>query len=582
MEHNNYTVERNAQIVLALLRAKGIKRVIASPGTTNIAIVGSMMHDNFFEMYSAPDERSAAYMACGLAAETGEPVVLTCTGATASRNYLPGLTEAFYRKLPVIALTSTLNIDRSGHLQAQFIDRTEQPKDTVKISVQIPSINTDEDVWGCVIKVNNALLELTRHGGGPVHINLTTRCELYDFSVKELPVVRDIRRFESLYTVPSLPKGKICVFIGSHKPFTQEETEAIERFCESNNSVVFGDLTSGYYGKYKVNYAIVASQHISDDNMAPDVLIHIGEVSGEYYTLGKIKPKEVWRVSPDGELRDLFKKLNYIFEMDELSFFTHYVSEETSQMSYYNDCKFRVNEIRSLVPELPFSNMWVASQMTKYLPRHSAVHLGILNTLRSWNFADFPEGVSSFCNVGGFGIDGGVSTVIGASLADPDKQFFCFIGDLAFFYDMNSLGNRHVGKNLHIMLVNNGKGTEFRNYTHPGSKFGADADLYIAAGGHYGNKSNQLVRHYAEDLNFSYLSAANKEEFMNAIPSFVSCGDKSVIFELFISDEQENAALKSIIECHYDSSIDYKNAIKRTVKSLLGESIIETVKKVIK
>ena len=436
MEHNNYTVERNAQIVLALLRAKGIKRVIASPGTTNIAIVGSMMHDNFFEMYSAPDERSAAYMACGLAAETGEPVVLTCTGATASRNYLPGLTEAFYRKLPVIALTSTLNIDRSGHLQAQFIDRTEQPKDTVKISVQIPSINTDEDVWGCVIKVNNALLELTRHGGGPVHINLTTRCELYDFSVKELPVVRDIRRFESLNTAPSLPKGKICVFIGSHKPFTQEETEAIERFCESNNSVVFGDLTSGYYGKYKVNYAIVASQHISDDNMAPDVLIHIGEVSGEYYTLGKIKPKEVWRVSPDGELRDLFKKLNYIFEMDELSFFTHYVSEETSQMSYYNDCKFKVNEIRSLVPELPFSNMWVASQMTKYLPRHSAVHLGILNTLRSWNFVDFPEGVSSFCNVGGFGIDGGVSTVIGASLADPDKQFFCFIGDLAFFYDM--------------------------------------------------------------------------------------------------------------------------------------------------
>ena len=132
------------------------------------------------------------------------------------------------------------------------------------------------------------------------------------------------------------------------------------------------------------------------------------------------------------------------------------------------------------------------------------------------------------------------------------------------------------------MLVNNGKGTEFRNYTHPGSKFGADADLYIAAGGHYGNKSNQLVRHYAEDLNFSYLSAANKEEFMNAIPSFVSCGDKSVIFELFISDEQENAALKSIIECHYDSSIDYKNEIKRTVKNLLGESIIETVKKVIK
>ncbi|MCS3133314.1 hypothetical protein NXW30_12495 [Phocaeicola vulgatus] len=40
-------------------------------------------------MYSCVDERSAAYMACGIAAESGEPIVVTCTEATASRNYLP-------------------------------------------------------------------------------------------------------------------------------------------------------------------------------------------------------------------------------------------------------------------------------------------------------------------------------------------------------------------------------------------------------------------------------------------------------------------------------------------------------------
>ena len=42
-----------------------------------------------FELYSAVDERSTAYIACGLAAETSEPVALSCTGATASRNYVP-------------------------------------------------------------------------------------------------------------------------------------------------------------------------------------------------------------------------------------------------------------------------------------------------------------------------------------------------------------------------------------------------------------------------------------------------------------------------------------------------------------
>ena len=88
MEKKYYTVERNVQIVIALLKANGIKRVIASPGTTNMTFVGSIQQDPFFEIYSSVDERSAAYLACGMAAETGEPVVLSCTGATASRNYM--------------------------------------------------------------------------------------------------------------------------------------------------------------------------------------------------------------------------------------------------------------------------------------------------------------------------------------------------------------------------------------------------------------------------------------------------------------------------------------------------------------
>ena len=55
-----YTDERNIQIVLGLLKAHGIRKVIASPGTTNIGLIVSMQNDDFFEMYSAADERSAA------------------------------------------------------------------------------------------------------------------------------------------------------------------------------------------------------------------------------------------------------------------------------------------------------------------------------------------------------------------------------------------------------------------------------------------------------------------------------------------------------------------------------------------
>lgn len=122
-----YSSNENVQILVALLKAHGIKRVIASPGTTNLELMVSLQHDDFFEMYSCVDERSAAYMACGLATETNEPVVITCTEATASRDYYPGLTEAFHRKLPILAVTGLHDYKYIGQLEPQVIDRRVSP-----------------------------------------------------------------------------------------------------------------------------------------------------------------------------------------------------------------------------------------------------------------------------------------------------------------------------------------------------------------------------------------------------------------------------------------------------------------------
>ena len=165
------TKEKNAQIIIALLKAHGIRYVVASPGTTNVALIGSIQNDPYFTIYSSVDERSAAYLACGLAEESGEPVVISCTGATASRNYAPGLTEAYYRKLPVLAITSMQQLGRVGHNVAQVIDRSVIQNDVAKFSVELPVVKDAEDLWDCEIKVNKAILELTRNGGGPVHIN---------------------------------------------------------------------------------------------------------------------------------------------------------------------------------------------------------------------------------------------------------------------------------------------------------------------------------------------------------------------------------------------------------------------------
>lgn len=578
MKEKYYTNERSVQILISLLKQYNIRKIIASPGTTNMTFVASMMQDPWFEIYSSVDERSAAYIACGMAAESGEVVVLSCTGATASRNYVSGLTEAYYRKLPILAVTSTQDIVRVGHLMPQVINRQTMQNDISMLSEHIPVTNNETDEWSNTIKINRALLELHHRGGGPVHLNLTTTYSR-DFSVKELPQARLIRRICWGEEFPPFPKGRVAIFIGSHLKFTAIENAAIDHFCATHDAVVFCDHTSGYNGKYGVPVSILTSQekdmcHLVDT----DLLIHIGEVSGGYITM---RPKAVWRVNPDGELRDLYQHLTHVFEMREQQFFEYYSDESVvPRTTFYDSCLKELHATYMLIPDnLPFSNVWIAKQTAHRLPKGSVLHLGILNSLRTWNFFISPDDVYGYSNTGGFGIDGNLSSLIGASLVCPNRLYYCVLGDLAFFYDMNVVGNRHVANNIRILLVNNGKGTEFRNYTHPGAAFGDDADEFIAAAGHYGNKSNALVKHYAEDLGYEYLSANNKEEYLKEVERFLvtEITEKPMIFEVFTNSRDESEAIKVI----NNLTVSPVGILRNAAKTILSDNCKKIVRNII-
>ena len=93
----------------------------------------------------------------------------------------------------------------------------------------------------------------------------------------------------------------------------------------------------------------------------------------------------------------------------------------------------KLKEVRSKISELPFSNIWIAQKTANKLPKNSVIHFAIQNSLRCWNFFETDKSISGFCNTGGFGIDGNLSSMIGASIVSPDKLFYCVIGDLAFF-----------------------------------------------------------------------------------------------------------------------------------------------------
>ena len=413
-----YTVEKNALILISLLKQYGIRNIIASPGSTNMTFVASVQHDDFFHVYSCVDERSAAYMACGMA-EDGEPVVITCTGATASRNYMPGLTEAFYRKLPLLAVTCHTGRYNLGKLMAQQIDRTTTPNDIVVKSVELPYIESKEDWIYCETKANDALQSLLYQQGNPVHINLISK-QIGNYLVDELPFVRKIDKYTQYDSLPELPFGEIVIFIGSHKPFNDNQILALDSFCAKHNAVVFVDRTSGYQGKYAVSAShVLGARKMIGQITSFDLCIHLGEISGDYYTL-TIQPKQVWRVAQDGMLKDKFDTLYSVFEMRDEDFFTHYNNESTCENNLFNEWQELTTDVYNRTPDLPFSNVWVAKELHDSLPQKSELHLGILNTLRCWNFFSAPQGVDTYCNVGGFGIDGTMSTLIGASIEKKD------------------------------------------------------------------------------------------------------------------------------------------------------------------
>ena len=581
-----YSSERNVQMLLSLLKAHKIKKMVLSPGSANASFVASAQYDGEFELYSSVDERSAAYIACGLAEESQEPVVICCTGATASRNYMPGLTEAYYRKLPLIAITATRPIAWLGQNRDQLIDRTVIPNDIAVKSVHLPVIENEHDEWECNLKINDALLELQRNGGGPVHINLTTSYSL-DFSVSKLPEERVIQRVVLGSELPKLSNGNIAIFVGAHSAWNERLKATVESFCEQYNAFVFYDQTSNYTGKYGIPCGIFDIAGFP--NLKIDLLIHLGNISASWPALAK----EIWRVNSDGEIRDTYQHLTKVFEMQEEEFFKayceHHKTGQTTQYerwhAVYNS---RIETLQSCNNDMAFSSLWIAQNMHKKMPKNSIIHFGILNSLRCWNCFEVDHSIRTYSNTGGFGIDGGVSSLIGASFVSSDKIYYGIFGDLAFFYDMNSLGNRHITSNVRILVANNGLGGEFKNSLGNVQKagLGDSANEYISAYGHYGEKSPELLKHYAQDLGFQYLSAIDKQSFLTAMKEFTTTEhkEKPMFFEVFI-DEHEDISALDLIQNLSDFSESDQNVIEKTkkiAKSILGRNGVKIIQKVVR
>ena len=93
-----------------------------------------------------------------------------------------------------------------------------------------------------------------------------------------------------------------------------------------------------------------------------------------------------------------------------------------------------------------------------------------------------------------------------------------------------------------------------------------------------------LVKHYVEALGFEYLSATNKEEFLNVRDAFVDpeVAERPVLIEVFTDSHEESKALETVMNLNTDATSRGKEKIKGMAKQVLGTRGLNLAKKIIK
>ena len=154
----------------------GMRHAVTCPGSRNAPVVLTLATEERIEATSVIDERSAGFMALGMAKASGRPVVVACTSGTAAANLHPAVAEAFEGRVPLVVLTADRPPELRGVGAGQAIDQLGLYGTTAKWFVEVGNLDPGRES-----AVHHRALACraywTAVGGrpGPVHLNLPLR-----------------------------------------------------------------------------------------------------------------------------------------------------------------------------------------------------------------------------------------------------------------------------------------------------------------------------------------------------------------------------------------------------------------------
>ena len=485
LSHLRYNLDSFANA----LKSLGIEHIVVSPGSRNAPIVAGFIRIGGFRMLSAPDERAAAFMALGSAQATGKPAVVICTSGTAVLNLYPGICEAYYQRIPLIALTA----DRPENLIDQWDGQTIHQENIFEKHI-LHSFHPKTDLHKK--EAEQELLYFASQAAGissgmpngPVHINIPLSEPIYQnldspvatsFNVPEKPAKPTTLEFQ----IPDkcISAEKILFLVGQKKP--DNDVSRILQGISVHYPVV-ADVLSHVDGKNIIkgteNISALTEQH------RPDILITLGlgVVSKSLkQELRKLNIPAHIQLGDGGFTGDPFFTQPETIHIPAAVFL-----EILLKTRYSKPCPAFYDAWQSVIKESELKDTEAALVKTivNLIPDNSCLQLANSMTVRHANRCkNLPDRI--FGNRGTSGIDGSVSTAVGYAWAKPEQKVYSITGDIGFLYDKNAWWCNPLPKNILVIIINNHGGMifdrlqgpeklpELRNFVHTEHHFNAKA-----------------------------------------------------------------------------------------------------------
>ena len=539
MTEKRFSKKINVQLIAEVFLASGIKDIIFSPGSRNGALITHFVDHGAFNTYSVIDERSAGFVALGMAQQTQKPVVICCTSGSAAANYYPAVTEAFYQNIPLIVLTADRPANFTDIFDGQTIRQENLFEKHTYFSTQLSELETDEIITENFLEIKKAITESILNSG-PVHINMpfseplyeTTNQLLIDFEKITLPQPEyDELDWEELQeTLKS--KKKIFILVGLQQK-SKWLNDALNQLAKLPQVIVFTENTSNTHGEdliSRIDNVLFEREKKEDESLRPDLLITLGQnvISKKVKTfLRTNKPTEHWHVNPYWHPDTYFVLSKKIKQKEEVfaEALSRYLKETPSDYreTWLNIRQENESKQNQYVEKIDFSDLWIFKTLINRYPKDSVVQYSNSSVIRYSQLFPHDESLEIYCNRGTSGIDGSTSTAVGFAMKS-EKTVTIVTGDISFFYDSNALWNKKLPNNLRIILLNNGGGDIFSIIPGPDNS-GVKEEYF--------NTKHQLcAKPLAELFGLEYTLANDKESFKSALNTFYNESSRAKILEI--------------------------------------------------